>query len=159
MTTTLVTRNINNIQFQNFQIDYLLIDAPDISYDINITNQTLLYNQRGTNINDTFILIGNDDGIAINTNFDKVNSNLSATTKFYVDGNIKIEGTVFCQNLSFSNSNIFDINSNISYFFDNYNRIHNPFTNINSENYNTQYKINIANVHASEFNKNYLNIN
>lgn len=159
MTTTLVTRNINNIQFQNFQIDYLLVDAPDISHAINITNQTLLYNHKGDKINDNFILIGNDNGIAINTNFDKVNSNLINMTKFYVDGNIKIDGTVFCQNLSFSNSNIFDINSNISNFFHNYNQIHNPFTNINSDNYNTQHKINIANVHASQFNKNYLNIN
>tara|TARA_B000000475_G_scaffold272122_1_gene272026 strand:- start:16938 stop:22325 length:5388 start_codon:yes stop_codon:yes gene_type:complete len=159
MTTTLVTRNINNIQFQKFQIDYLLVDAPDISDDINITNQTLLYNQKGDNDNANFILIGNDNGIAINTNFNNVNANLIDSTKFYVDGNIKIAGTVFCENLSFYNSNIFDINSNISKFIENYSNIHNPFTNINNQNYNTQYKINIANVHASQFNKNYLNIN
>jgi len=159
MTTTLVTRNINNIQFQKFQIDYLLVDAPNISDGINITNQTLLYNQIGDKNTDKFILIGNDSGIAINTNFDNVNANLINNTKFYVDGNIKINGTVFCENLSFSNSNIFDINSNISEFYKNYNDFHNPFTNTNNQNYNTQYNINIANVCASQFNKNYLNIN
>jgi len=161
MTTTLVTRNINNIQFQNFQIDYLLVDAPNITDGINITDQTLLYNQRGTSNTEYFMLIGNDNGIAINTNFDNVNANLIDNTKFYVDGNIKIEGTVYCQNLSFSNIDIFHISSDFSTFIQKYNDYHNPFTNTNTNNlnYNTQYNINIANVSASEFNKNYLNIN
>ena len=144
MTTTLVTRNINNIQFQNFQIDYLLVDAPNITDGINITNQTLLYNQKGTNDTDHFILIGNDNGIAINTDFSSANSNLINNTNFYVNGNIKIDGTVFCENLSFSNLNIVDISSNFSTFIKNYNDYHNPFTNTNSQNYNTQYNINIA---------------
>jgi hypothetical protein len=160
MPTTLVKRNLNNIKFEDFKIEYLLIDAPDIDNNFKINNEKILFHQIGDGYNQNFTLIGTQNGIAINTDLLTTSNVQNENFKFYVDGNIKIDGAIKCKDLYFDDISFNSLQtSNIKDIISTYNLYNSPFRHIKLNNYNSHANINIANYHLSSNNQNYLNIN